>query len=74
MDPDERDDYAYREGRSFKYKSLIPVGDDLALEYCFEMTCSLRFVLTIEKNMTDVKMAVGTVENGGELIPSLDAR
>ena len=73
-DPDERDDYANREGRSFKYKSLIRIGDDLPLEYCVEMTCSFSFVLTIETNRTDIKMAVGTVENGGELIRSFDAR
>ena len=71
-DPDERDDYAYREGRSFKYKSLIRVDRDLALEYCVEMTCSLRFVLTIETNRTDIKMAVGAFENSRTLIRSLD--
>ena len=57
-DPDDRDDYAYREGRSFKYKLLIRVGAVLSIEYWVEMTCSFRFVLTIETNKTDI-------ENGG---------
>ena len=73
-DPDERDDYAYREGRSFKYKSLIRVGSDLPIESCGEMTCSFRFVSTTGKNRTDIELAVGTVENSGTLIRSLDAR
>ena len=73
-DPDERDDHAYHGGRSFKYKLFVRVGSDLPIKCCGEMTCSFRFVLTIETNRTDFKMAVGLVENGGELIRSLDAR
>ena len=73
-DPDERDDYAYREGRSTKYKSLIHTGSDLRIECCDEMACSFRFVLTIGTNRTDIKMAVGAFENSRTLIRSLDAR
>ena len=73
-DPDQRDDCAYREGRSFKYKLMIRVGSDLPIECCGEMTCSFRFVLTTETNRTDIKMAVGAFENSRKLIRSLDAR
>ena len=73
-DPDGRDDYSYREGRSFKFKSLIRVGSDLPIEYCVEMTSSFRFVFTTETKRTDIKMAVSTAENSGTLIRSLDAR
>ena len=60
-----------RKGGSLSHNSVIRVGYDLALECCFEMTCSFRFVLTIQTNRTDGEMAVAAVENGGELIRSL---
>ena len=63
-----------RKGGSLSHNSIIRIGDDLPIECCIEMTCSFRFVSTIGKNRTDIELAVGTVENSGTLIRSLDAR
>ena len=54
-----------RKGGSLSHNSIIRVGDDLALEYCVEMTCLFRFVLTLLTRKSNQEMAIGDVQTNG---------